>query len=64
MKEREEYGIKKNEFVGENNEKLKLDRYIIQEYKDINKHYRDKDKDINKYIYFFRISMNLNKFID
>ena len=29
MKEREEYRIKKNEFVGENNEKLNLDLSLI-----------------------------------
>jgi hypothetical protein len=46
-KEREEFGIKKNEFDGENNDKLKLDLYslIEQEYKDINKHYRDYCRD-------------------
>ena len=45
MKEREEYGIKKNEFVGENNEKLNLDLSLIgQEYKYINKLYIDRDK--------------------
>ena len=46
-KEREEFGIKKNEFDGENIDKLKLDLYslIEQEYKDINKHYRDYCRD-------------------
>ena len=46
-KEREELGIKVNEFDDENIDKMKLDLFALvkQEYKDINKHFKDFARD-------------------
>ena len=46
-KEREEFGIKVNEFDDENIDKMKLDLFALikQEYKDINKHFKDFARD-------------------
>lgn len=46
-KEREEFGIKVNEFEDENIDKMKLDLFALvkQEYKDINKHFKDFARD-------------------
>ena len=45
--EREEFGIKVNEFDDENIDKMKLDLYSLveKEYKDINKHFIDFARD-------------------
>ena len=46
-KEREEFGIKVNEFDDENIDKMKLDLFALvkQEYKDVNKHFKDFARD-------------------